>query len=118
MTNPASLDATPADLQIIGAAYGQKRVTWQVIGPVNRQSAPQSLAAVAGDQVFGDQWPGHQQSLTVVYRTGPAGPARVAAVTEGNTLSIGAQAPSAGSRSEAADSPPGAAADPVAGRRS
>ena len=115
MTIPASPDATPADLQIIGAAYGQKRVTSQVIGLVNRQSVPQSLAVAASDQIFGDQWPGHQQSLTVVYRTGSAGTARVAAVTEGNMLSIQAQAPSACGRSETADSPPGPAADPGAG---
>jgi hypothetical protein len=102
MNSSAGTGDGSADLQILGAAYGLARVTSQVIGIVNRGTTPQSLSVTASDQDFDGQWPDHQKSLTVVYRTGSAGVAQVATATEGNPLAIHAQAqPRAGSTARA-----------------
>lgn len=78
----------PGVLQIVGAAYGLKQVTAQVIKLVNRQSFPESLAVLASNQVFGDTWIGHEKTLTVVYRY-DGGQPFVATASEGQTLNIG-----------------------------
>ena len=75
-------------LQIVGAAYGLKQVTAQVIKLVNRQSYPESLTVLASKQTFGDTWIGHEKTLTVVYRY-DGGPTFVATASEGQTLNIG-----------------------------
>lgn len=97
------IEATSNDLQIIGAAFGLARVTPIVIGLVDRVAVPQSLSVAATDQVFGDSWPGVKKSLTVVYRTGETGAPQVAAVREGNTLSIRATAAEASVQSDAVE---------------
>lgn len=75
-------------LQIVGAAYGLKQVTAQVIKLVNRQAFPESLTVLASNQAFGDTWVGHDKTLTVVYRY-DGGPTYVATASEGQTLTIG-----------------------------
>lgn len=75
-------------LQIVGAAYGLKQVTAQVIKLVNRQAFPESLTVLASNQAFGDTWVGHEKTLTVVYRY-DGGPTYVATASEGQTLTIG-----------------------------
>jgi hypothetical protein len=77
-------------LQIVGAAYGLKQVTAQVIKQVNRQAFPETLSVLASNQTFGDTWVGHEKTLTVVYRY-DGGPTFVATASEGQTLNIGAQ---------------------------
>ena len=77
-------------LQIVGAAYGLKQVTAQVIKQVNRQSFPETLCVLASNRAFGDTWIGHEKTLTVVYRY-DGGPTFVATASEGQTLNIGAQ---------------------------
>lgn len=76
-------------LQIVGAAYGLKQVTAQVIKLVDRQAFPETLSVLAITRVFGDTWIGHHKTLTVVYRY-DGGPTCVTTVMEGQTLSIGA----------------------------
>jgi len=76
-------------LQIVGAAYGLKQVTAQVIKLVNRQAVPESLTVLADNQVFGDTWIGQEKTLTVVYRY-DGGPTLVATAAQGQTLDIGA----------------------------
>ena len=75
-------------LQIVGAAYGLKQVTAQVIKLVNRQAFPESLTVLASNQAFGDTWIGHEKTLTVVYRY-DGGPTYVATASEGQTLTVG-----------------------------
>ena len=75
-------------LQIVGAAYGLKQVTAQVIKLVNRQAFPETLTVLASNQVFGDTWIGHEKTLTIVYRY-DGGPTLVATASEGQTLNIG-----------------------------
>ncbi|MGF6273810.1 hypothetical protein ABIB38_002188 [Massilia sp. UYP11] len=77
-------------LQIVGAAYGLRQVTAQVIKQVNRQAFPETLSVLASNQAFGDAWVGHEKTLTVVYRY-DGGPTFVATALEGQTLNIGAQ---------------------------
>jgi len=77
-------------LQIVGAAYGLKQVTAQVIKLVDRQALPESLSVLVSNRVFGDTWIGHAKTLTVVYRY-DAGPACVATAVEGDMLCIGPQ---------------------------
>lgn len=78
----------PGVLQIVGAAYGLKQVTAQVIKLVNRQAFPETLTVLASNQVFGDTRIGHEKTLTVVYRY-DGGPPHVATASEGQTLNIG-----------------------------
>lgn len=75
-------------LQIVGAAYGLKQVTAQVIKLVKRQAVPETLTVLASNKVFGDTWIGHEKTLTIVYRY-DGGPTLVATATEGQTLDIG-----------------------------
>jgi len=77
-------------LQIVGAAYGLKQVTAQVIKLVDRQAFPESLSVLVSNRVFGDTWIGHAKTLTVVYRY-DGGPACVATAVEGEMLCIGPQ---------------------------
>jgi hypothetical protein len=75
-------------LQIIGAAYGLKQVTAQVIQLVNRKTSPETLSVQASNTVFTDTWPGFSKTLTVVYSYDGGAPQTVSA-TENQTLSIG-----------------------------
>ena len=75
-------------LQIVGAAYGLKQVTAQVIKLVSRQAFPETLTVLASNQIFGDTWIGHEKTLTVVYRY-DGGPTHVVTASEGKTLNIG-----------------------------
>ena len=79
----------PGVLQVVGAAYGLKQVTAQVIKLVARHAYPETLTVLASNQVFGDTWIGHAKTLTVVYRY-DGGPTFVATAAEGQALSIGA----------------------------
>jgi hypothetical protein len=74
-------------LQILGAAWGLGRVTWTVVGLVDRNTSPQRLTVQASDSVFGDPWFGVRKTLVVVYRYDD-GPAGVATAREGDTLTI------------------------------
>jgi hypothetical protein len=91
------------ELQIVGAAYGQGKVTSRVIELVNRTTTPQSLSVQASNAVFGDTWPGFVKVLTVAYRYGAAGSVQVAAVTENQTLEIGAAEQGESLEAEAAE---------------
>jgi hypothetical protein len=74
-------------LQILGAAWGLGRVTWTVVGLVDRNTSPQRLTVQASDSVFGDPWFGVRKTLVVVYRYDD-GPVGVATAREGDTLTI------------------------------
>jgi hypothetical protein len=95
--------ADASELQIIGAAYGQGKVTSKVIELVNRTTTPQSLSVQASNAVFGDTWPGYVKVLTVAYRYGSTGSVQVAAVTENQTLTIGAEEQEGSLEAEAAE---------------
>jgi len=79
---------TSGVLQIVGAAYGLRQVTAQVIKLVDRQAFPEFLSVQVSNRVFGDTWIGHAKTLTVVYRY-DGGPACVATAVEGEMLCIG-----------------------------
>ena len=93
---------TNGQLNILGAVYGLLDFTEVVSGLVNRAVSPQTLTVTASDSVFGDTWPGNQQSLTVVYNYDGGTPG-VQATIENNAITISFDSAAAKSETTAKD---------------
>jgi hypothetical protein len=76
-------------LEILGAAYGLADVAARVRQAVDQSVMPNTLSIRADNGTFGDSWPWHPKTLTVVFRYGSDGAALVKAVREGETLTLG-----------------------------
>lgn len=61
-----TIDTNPAQLQILGAAYGLGDVT----GIVRLNVHKNSLDVVASNSVFSDHWPGNTKTLVIIYQYG------------------------------------------------